>query len=372
MLPYFRKAEDNERGADEFHGTGGPLSVSDPREAHPLADAYVEAAQQCGYPRNEDFNGAIQEGAGYNQTTMRNGRAVLDRDRLSQPGAPARQPDGRDATRTRRAFCSTAARGRRRVSASAVTRGAAQRQRRGDRRVGRVQLAATAAALGRRAGAAAAVARHRGRRGRAGRRREPQRSLRRPHHAALQGADHAQRRGAQLPGKRRGRPALRVSCATAFSTVTAISAGCFMRAHPASATPDIQSSIALYSADKHRRTSCIAFPGVTGVCTLLRPESRGSVRIRSAPIRARRRRSHPNYLASRKGSRDGRAAGIKAMRRIFTDAARWPPHRARERSGRRNATATMDLLDFIRRARLDHLPSGRHLPHGQDRDGRGR
>ena len=71
MLPYFRKAEDNERGADEFHGTGGQLAVSDLRDRHPLVRAYVEAAVQCGYPRNDDFNGALQDGAGYYQTTMR-------------------------------------------------------------------------------------------------------------------------------------------------------------------------------------------------------------------------------------------------------------------------------------------------------------
>ena len=58
VLPYFRKAENNERGADEFHGAGGPLGVSDLRDRHPLAVAYVEAAVQCGYPRNDDFNGA--------------------------------------------------------------------------------------------------------------------------------------------------------------------------------------------------------------------------------------------------------------------------------------------------------------------------
>src|SRR3954462_11105445 len=48
VLPYFRKAEDNERGADALHGAGGPLGVSDLRDQHPLALAYVEAAQQCG------------------------------------------------------------------------------------------------------------------------------------------------------------------------------------------------------------------------------------------------------------------------------------------------------------------------------------
>jgi choline dehydrogenase len=73
VLSYFRKAEDNERGADEFHGIGGPLGVSNARDVHPLAAAYVEAAQQCGYPRNDDCNGRAQEGAGLYQATMRNG-----------------------------------------------------------------------------------------------------------------------------------------------------------------------------------------------------------------------------------------------------------------------------------------------------------
>jgi choline dehydrogenase len=73
VLPYFRKAEDNERGASEHHGAGGPLGVSDVRDRHPLAAAFIEAAQQCGYPRNDDFNGAAQEGAGFYQNTMRGG-----------------------------------------------------------------------------------------------------------------------------------------------------------------------------------------------------------------------------------------------------------------------------------------------------------
>jgi choline dehydrogenase len=73
VLPYFRKAESNERGADELHGGDGPLAVSNARDQHPLALAYVEAARQCGFPRNDDFNGATQEGAGLYQTTTRDG-----------------------------------------------------------------------------------------------------------------------------------------------------------------------------------------------------------------------------------------------------------------------------------------------------------
>src|SRR5688572_25026175 len=73
VLPYFRKAEDQQRGADAYHGTGGPLAVSDPPERHPLADAFLAAGEECGYPRNPDFNGATQEGFGYNQWTIRRG-----------------------------------------------------------------------------------------------------------------------------------------------------------------------------------------------------------------------------------------------------------------------------------------------------------
>jgi choline dehydrogenase len=74
VLPYFRRAEDQERGADEFHGGGGHLKVSDVCEPHPLCEAFIAAAQASGFPRNDDFNGAAQEGAGYFQLTSRNGR----------------------------------------------------------------------------------------------------------------------------------------------------------------------------------------------------------------------------------------------------------------------------------------------------------
>lgn len=76
VLPFFRKAEHQSRGEDEYHGVDGPLSVSDQCEPHPLCDAFIAAAQQAGHPRNEDFNGAAQEGAGYYQTTSRQGMRV--------------------------------------------------------------------------------------------------------------------------------------------------------------------------------------------------------------------------------------------------------------------------------------------------------
>jgi choline dehydrogenase-like flavoprotein len=73
LLPYFKKSEHNERGADAFHGTGGPLNVMDLRSPHRFGPVFVEAARQAGYAPNPDFNGAHQEGVGLYQVTHRNG-----------------------------------------------------------------------------------------------------------------------------------------------------------------------------------------------------------------------------------------------------------------------------------------------------------
>jgi len=74
VLPYFRRAEHQTRGADEFHGTGGPLCVSDVPDHHPICEAFIETAVELGFPRNADFNGARQDGVGYHQTTTRQGK----------------------------------------------------------------------------------------------------------------------------------------------------------------------------------------------------------------------------------------------------------------------------------------------------------
>ena len=74
VLPLFKRAENNERGADAFHGDKGPLSVSNMRIQRPITDAWVAAAQAAGYPFNPDYNGATQEGVGFFQLTSQNGR----------------------------------------------------------------------------------------------------------------------------------------------------------------------------------------------------------------------------------------------------------------------------------------------------------
>ena len=74
VLPYFKRAQHQVRGASEFHSTGGPLCVSDTSEHHPICEAFIAGAMELGYERNDDFNGAKQDGVGYHQTTTRNGK----------------------------------------------------------------------------------------------------------------------------------------------------------------------------------------------------------------------------------------------------------------------------------------------------------
>lgn len=73
VLPYFKRLENNERGADEYRGTGGPLSVSEVRVPHVLTDAFISGMQELGVPRNKDLNGKSQSGVDYCQATQRRG-----------------------------------------------------------------------------------------------------------------------------------------------------------------------------------------------------------------------------------------------------------------------------------------------------------
>ncbi|MGL5363174.1 MAG: GMC family oxidoreductase [Bosea sp. (in: a-proteobacteria)] len=84
VLPYFKRSEGNERPDDDFHGTDGPLNVADLRSPNPVSEAFLQACDTLQIPRNKDFNGAVQEGAGHYQVTQKDGerwsaaRAYLD------------------------------------------------------------------------------------------------------------------------------------------------------------------------------------------------------------------------------------------------------------------------------------------------------
>ena len=343
VLPYFRKAEDNERGADEFHGVGGPLAVSDLCDRHPLAEAYVEAALQCGYPRNDDFNGSVQEGAGYYQTTMRKGvRSSAAGGYLKQARRRANLKVVSQALATRVVFDGRRATGieyligneKRRASANGeviVAGGAFNSPQ-------LLQLSGLGPA-----------------------------SLLQSHGITV--VADASGVGDDLNDHISGRIMLRckepitlndavrtwtgklthglhyVLTRRGYLAIPAVSAGCFLRAHSASATPDSQCSISLFSAqtiggDLH------PFPGVSGNCVLLRPESRGYVRIKSSDPRDAPA-INPNYLATQK-DRETIVAGVAAMRRIF-QAPAMARYIAEEIEPGYRCDNDDDLLDFIRR-----------------------
>ena len=343
VLPYFRKAEDNDRGADEFHGTGGPLGVSDLRDRHPLAVAYVEAAVQCGYPRNDDFNGATQEGAGYYQTTMRRGvRSSTAAGYLKQARRRANLKVVADALATRIMFDG------RRATGVEYLAGSDKRSARANVEVIVASGAFNTPQLLQLSGLGPAALLH----------------------------SHGIAVVAELPGVGddlndhiSGRIMLRCKGTTTVNNVTrnwgtklgyglhyvltrrgylavpAVSSAVFIRALPTSATPDSQCSISLFSAqtiggDLH------PFPGVTGNCVLLRPESRGYVRIKSADPR-QAPAIHPNYLSTRQDC-ETIVAGVSAMRRIF-QAPAMAKYIAEEIEPGAQCDNDDELLDFIRR-----------------------
>ncbi|MCC7487609.1 MAG: GMC family oxidoreductase N-terminal domain-containing protein [Burkholderiales bacterium] len=342
LLPYFRRAEDNERGADAWHGAGGPLAVANARDRHPLADAFIEAAVACGHPRNDDFNGRRQEGAGHYQTTTRNGVRCSAAAAYLKPA-------------------------RRRANLSVVSGALATRILFDGRRATGVEYRRGGTLH--RAGAGAEVIVSCG-------------AINSPQLLQLSGVGPAALLGsfgipvvADVPGvgdalndHYAGRIRLRVNvpltlndavstwrgriaqalrygfARRGFFTIGAIVAGCFLRAHPASATPDVQCSIALYSGDSIGGV-LHPYSGVTGVCTLLRPESRGWVRIKSADPAAAPA-IHPNYLATAL-DRETLVAGVRALRRIF-EAPALARYVDEEIDPGAECRSDGELLDFIR------------------------
>ncbi|MBK8286721.1 MAG: choline dehydrogenase [Ahniella sp.] len=90
VLPYFRKSETNERGADAYHGDSGPLNVADLRYTNKLSSVFIDAAVEAGFSRNPDFNGERLEGFGLYQVTQKGGQ------RCSAAAGYLRPAEGRD------------------------------------------------------------------------------------------------------------------------------------------------------------------------------------------------------------------------------------------------------------------------------------
>jgi choline dehydrogenase len=319
VLPYFKRAENQQRGADAYHGTGGPLSVSDQTEPHEICDAFIEAAQQVGMPRNDDFNGATQEGAGYFQTTSRRGR------RCSTAVAYLRPARKRPNLRV--------------VTNALTTRILFE----GDAAVG---VEYTVAGAKRRALAGAEVILAAG-------------AFNSPQLLQLSGVGPAERVSAfgipvvsDLPGvgeglqdhlqsrlvyrcplpltlnddmrTLRGRIGIGLRYALRRKgplTVSAGYAGGFFRTDERLATPDVQAHFLLFSTDK-MGDKLHLFSAFTASICQLRPESRGWVRIKSADPAAPPE-IRPNYLAAEL-DRKTMVAGLKLLRRIMEAPALKP------------------------------------------------
>jgi len=120
VLPYYKRAEDNERGASEYHGVGGPQAVSDSRSMHPLVDLMIGAAVAAGIPANDDLTGATQEGVGRFQLTQKGGFRHSTADAYVHPVKDRPNLEVRDSVYVERVVFD----GNRAVGVELVSRGA--------------------------------------------------------------------------------------------------------------------------------------------------------------------------------------------------------------------------------------------------------
>ena len=343
VLPYFRRAEDQQRGADEYHGVGGPLAVSDPPQPHPLCDAFIAAAEACGYPRNPDFNGARQEGFGYVQMTLRRGwRSSTSKEYLrpAQRRANLMVLTHAQATRIRfdggRAAGVEFLRGGRPQAAAArceviLAAGAFNSPQ-------LLQLSGVGPSARLRELGIGVVAD----------RPEVGANLQDHYNGRLVYEANAPFTLNDVTGSlwRSAREALRFAFQRkGFLTMGASYAAGFLRTDPALDRPDIQAGIALFSADRAGE-QLHPFPGFSLIARVLRPDSRGHVSLHSAdPLQAPL--IQPNYLSA-EADRRVLLAGMKAVRRIMETAA-MRRYTVREHEPGTQCASDADWLDFLRR-----------------------
>ena len=295
VLPYFKRNEGNRRGRDDLHGELGPLAVSDLRYTNPLSQVFIDAAAQAGYPRNNDFNGHVQEGVGFYQVTQKDGARCSAAVAYLHPVRHRKNLVVRTGAMVSRI---TFEQGRANGVTCAVN-GAAVPLRMHARSVAlrrRDQFAAVADALGRRPGRSAATPRHQGRARRAERRREPAGPSRHLHAAAF----HAAASPTTARATRRSRS--NISCAATAARAAATSprpaASCVHRSRRTTAPTSSCTSCRRCSTT----TAAIACAATATRCT---PAS--CVRAAAAASRSSAPRAHDkprieaNYLSDPEG-----------------------------------------------------------------------
>jgi choline dehydrogenase-like flavoprotein len=357
VLPYFKKAEHHERGADAFHGTGGPLNVKDLGSPHRFGGIFVDAGVQAGFPRNPDFNGATQEGVGPYEVTHKDG------ERCSAAKAylgPARTRPNLEVVTGAHAL-RVVFDGRR---AAGVEARVGLAVRRFDARqevlicTGALQTPQLLMLSG--IGPAAHLLEHGievlhdapGVGSHLHDHVDVVQVLDAPHLRDLFGLSlgglWAVARGAVEWARRR----------TGLLTTNFAEAGGFVRSRPEEPRPDLQFHFVIAKLVDHGRATVFGHGYSCHVC-LLRPKSRGSVRLKSAdPVAAPL--IDPNFLGERDDV-DRLVRGFKVMRRLLQQPA-LADHRGRELSAAARTDAEIEA--FVR----DHADTIYH-PVGSCRMG---
>ena len=352
VLPFFKKAERNERLSDEYHGTDGPLNVAERRYTNPLSHVFVEAAQAAGIPFNPDFNGATQHGCGLYQVTQKKGQRWSAAAAYLHPvekRANLTIVTGAQATRVivenGRATGIEYARGRERASARAereilLTAGAINSPH-------LLLLSGIGPADELRAAGVAVVHDLPG----VGKNLQDHLNI-----SVLQEATQK----ITLDGMSQGLASLRVALQFALlkngpGTTNAAEAGAFLSSRGDTQSPDIQFHFIPAQVVDHGRTLAPGH-GVTLHACCLRPESRGEIRLGSLdplapPV------IDPNYLAS---AHDLKVLieGVKRGREVLA-AAPFRPYLGAETAPGRATQSSAEIEEFIRAtAETEYHPIG--------------
>ncbi|MBC7586328.1 MAG: choline dehydrogenase [Tardiphaga sp.] len=342
VLPYFKKAEDQQRGGDDYHGSGGPLPVSDTRHPDPLSDAFIAAAVESGLPFNPDFNGAAQEGVGLFQTTTRHGRRASTAVAYLRPALRRGQVRVETAALAQRVLFE----GRRAIGVEYKQHGVTHVAR------ARREVLVCSGAFNTPQllqlsgiGPAALLQQH---------------GIDVVMDAPGVGndlQDHMQVRIVMRCAQkitlndivnhplRKAMMALQYAAfRTGPLTIAAGTAGAFFRTDPRLATPDIQVHFLPFSTDKMGE-ALHSYSGFSASVCQLRPESRGSLRIRSAdpsvPPEIR-----VNYLATQT-DRTANVEGLKILRKML-NAPALKPFVVEELEPGLKVASDADLLAYCR------------------------
>ncbi len=342
ILPYFKKSENFERGGDDSRGKGGPLNVADMCDTHELCDAFIDAAVASGYPRNKDYNNGDQEGFGYYQVTMKNGkrqstaRAFLD---------PIRNRANL-TIQTDALVSKVILEGKRCVGVAYTVHGQAREARAGCEVVvscGAVQSPGVLEHSG--IGQPELLRRHgievkhelKGVGENYGDHFAPRMNWR----VKLPITLNEQTRGLNLMREvikyyTTGRGALALTAGVVYG---------FVRTRPGLESPDMQFHMAHASYDTAQKRLLEKEPGMTVVIGQCRPDSRGSIHIRSATPGVEPA-IRPNFLSAQI-DRDAAVAGMQIARRIVSHPS-MEKYIAFENKPGKDVNSYDEWLDFAR------------------------